>query len=323
MPVVDGIEVIDDYIESVERLPDESGGYSDSFARDYVSNYHVVTRNENIGPIRVEFAPGIPRVGDRYESLDGTFDPLSRCRKVTPKRDSNSICEWIVTCEFSTQAPVGLGSDPTGANQRPGSQGGQDDPTQWLPKRRWDAEEMTLTLRKDRQDRYSINTAGDFFDPLPTYQAVVPVLHIERIQSTFDSEDAADFAYAMNEFAFLWADPKQAQMKPITAEEIWIGNTLYWRVRYAIRFIMDWPYTWEHYILNAGFREIRSGARMPILDANGQQVANPVPLFAADASTPGQAMSAADIATAGPNWIVRRAYPVRDFAGLALPLAGL
>jgi hypothetical protein len=315
-----------EHIELVERLPDESGGYGDSFNRDYESHYYVVTTSESVGPIRVEFAPGIPRVGSQYVALDGTFDPLARCRKVTPRRAADNICEWVVTCEFSTQSPVGIGSDPTGVTQRPASEGGNDDPTQWLPKRRWDSRDVTLVLRKDLDNKYAVNTVGDFFDPLPTYQSAVKVLMIERIESTFDAEEMADFDFAMNQQAFLWAEPKQAQMLPITAEEAWIGNSLYWRVRYAIQFMKDWPFTWESYTLNAGLRAKHppTGRVDSILaGASAQPVTTPVPLWRAGVNRVGEVMSPSEIASEGPSWVVLRPYRLKNFSDLNLPLAGL
>lgn len=307
-------------VVSVEETPESRGGYDDEYQREYTRTFEVLTDDEDDGPITVEFAAGIPRVWDAFVERNGTSgDAIAVCRKVSARRSLDDPLMWVVTCEFSISRQTGIGAQGSAANRQPGGTNA-DDPTKWAPQYSWGAQQVKVPFRKDRTGRWVLNSAGDPYDPLPELDASIPTLTVSRYQAAFNAEMAKSYAYAVNADTFLFADPGQARLQPITAESEATGGVLLWKVRITVEFMTVFPYTWQPWILDAGYRRVNltTGKNVAIIDElTKQPVQRPVPLNGL-----GQELSRATLvgvgAGDGPQYGKYTGYPSVSFAELEL-----
>jgi hypothetical protein len=300
-------------VVSVERKLDTGGGYDDEYNRDYQTVYEVITDSENDEVITVEFASGVPRVGDVYVGRDSTTDVLARCRKVNARRSLDDTQLWIVTCDFSN-APARNGVGGAASGKQPGN---DTDPVNRRPRIWWDYEQVKIPFRRAIGGAWVQNTAGDPFDPLPEIDGVVPVYNVERYEAVFNPAIAKNYAYAVNSGAFMFAAAGQAQLLPVPASyEDAGGGLLRWKVHYRVRFAVDWPTTWQPRLLNAGYRwkPLGSTVAQAVRDPISQEpVSRPVPL-----DINGIPIPAATLIASGPLYLDFTGYGQIDFDDLNL-----
>lgn len=260
-----------------ELFAGREGSLSDGLERDYTRKFRVVTDSKLVGPIEVMFAPGIPRLYERYVSfLTNEIDALALCRKVNPVQDPQDWSVWDVTCEYSTRSPSG---SEAGQPDNPGDpskgDGASNNPELEPPVVRWDAATREVAMQQDLDGNAIINTARQPFDPPPTIEESWPVLHYERNELNFDWHFAAGFAHTVNRDRFLGEDPGFVLCKPIVSEKRYRGPLVYWRTKYEFHFAQR-SWGWDLELLNQGLCQFKPLAKgpSPIIE-NGQPVTQP------------------------------------------------
>jgi hypothetical protein len=311
--------------EVVELPSGRDGSYTDQFQRTYTRLFRVRTTSERVGPIFVQFAPGVPRCWDFYVAFGGTeFDSLAVCRKVTPSQDLDDPTLWTVKAEYSTNAPAPIGAQSSpGTPEKPNKGGPSDNPELRLPKIDFDSEDVRIPLRFEvkengKQGKAVVNGAGDPFDPLPERPVSVEVMTVERYEPGYRRGKYKKFAYAVNSVPYLGAPKWAALCYPVRSGTEQIGARLFWKIRYKIAF---WPEDidpghWMAYLLNAGLRQktvVGGVTKMPLcLDDRMNPVTRPVPLLG------GTQMTAGQLEFNGPEYLTFKSYPQADFAELKL-----
>jgi len=160
-------------------------------------------------------APGIPRVGEAHPA-----DGWLRAGRAQVSVRSPILLE--VRVDYAVQ---------TG--------GGADNPLLARPTRRW-----TWAVSQEEVDRaYDgkpiVNSAGQPFDMLPVAEFVDPVLEIGRNEAADNPALRIKYAAeggAINSDPFYGAQPGQARMLAIEAEEVQSGNFIYWHKTYRVQF---------------------------------------------------------------------------------------
>ena len=316
----------------VERLWDGRGADFDAEGnRTYLVRVRVVTDSVLDSQLAVLFAPGVPRIGvGWYVTSDGVPDYAAVCRRVTPRQDESSGLVWVLDCEFGTRPltanPGGFGGTPGTGGFQPGAGGAADDPTKKPPVWRLGWETKTAPLRFNLKDQYAdppeytggkpvVNSAWDYFDPLPERETGYPVLDYSRVEASPTFERCRKYAFAMNKDAFLGFPPKAVQCLPIELEPEYHGLTQYFRVSYRFRFALGKNPTWNPVLADVGFRKLVAGKWVDIEDPPGVKVT--APQFLNGAGLP---MTQAQLAATGPTTAEFFAYPVYDFAPLNIVL---
>lgn len=331
--------------------------FGDQFDRKYTRKFRVETNSVATSSIAVGFAPGIPRVFSFYINFaTGEIDYLARCRRVQPVQRSDAPLVWDVTCEYETvtgQPADGSGvnsqSNPTGDPNKPGSGGAADNPEMRPPVRKWRFETIHLPLDRALDpngvhikvpftigagvngvtdylftDRWVpvLNSAGQRFDPFPTYEVGVQILDITRLELNDSPSERRNYAYAVNSDDFLFANPGEAQMLPITADEVWIGGVPYWEKHYQIRFVPVELKTWQPLILDAGRKQLQGNPT----DKTKPPVAIPDPLTQMPVTEDvplngfGKVLPQQTVLNGPLVYMKYLAYPSLPFAALDLPV---
>lgn len=134
-------------IAIVELFEDRSGTASIGFAqsiRTYSRTFRVTTNNKYDGIATAGSATGLPRIGDKYPEDTGSW-----CRSVDVEQLAGSTI-WKVKCTYSSEFEVTTSplTDPAVIT--------------------WSAEQFQRPAWKDRDGNAILNSAGQFFDTLPT-----------------------------------------------------------------------------------------------------------------------------------------------------------
>ncbi len=195
---------------------------------------------------------GVPQRWDQHPA-----DTVARCIHVHPEQDKTNPYIWYLTCQYTTDYTL---ED-------------FDDPVYTLPELSWEIEERqvpvpgllktkevrTTTTSKTGVTKTNVqiiawvdfcrNSAGDIFDPPPMYDKADPVLCIEIITSTFDSQTAMLFNNAVNSDTFLGADPNQVRCKILAKRFQW-RDQFRWRLTYRFAYRAE---GWQPQILDCGY----------------------------------------------------------------------
>jgi len=133
---------------AVSELFEDRGGASAigqaQSVRTYTRSYLVKTSDKADDVVVVAYATNIPRVGDVYPSDWGAW-----CRTVTIAQLAGSQA-WKVTCEYNSEFEIST------------------NPLQDPAVITWTAEQFQRPTWKDRDGDAILNSAGQFFDTLPT-----------------------------------------------------------------------------------------------------------------------------------------------------------
>lgn len=137
-----------------------------------------------------------------------------------------------------------------------------------------------------------VNTIGDpLLDP-PDTEETRPVLCIVRNESTYNDAYASQYKDTVNSDVFLGFPPNNVKCRDIKGERFWDPDWGWWfRVTYQFEF--DYDDDGEGFsklIANTGYREKKNGTGDPVnvVDGNGQQVTDAVPLQEDGSYQPGE-----------------------------------
>lgn len=330
-------------ILEIDELPTgRTGTFDDGFQRTYMRTIRVRTNNESYGPIQVAFATvggrAVPRLFEQYVSwLTGEVDVLALCRRVVPRQLDDDPYLWHVECEYSTRTfePGAVLGTPgpnggIGEGARPGAGGTADDPTARPPEISWTSEAIQAPLIREWDEDFLtrkkvFNTAGMPYDNAPTLEFSAKTYNVKRIEAVMDAGLDQLREFAVNSEPFMFADPGQAQLLPITSNLVWIGGVAYWERSYSIRFVPIVLETWQPQILNVGYFEY-AGTPLKyrrILDPfTHQPVTEPWPLGAKDQFGAVLALTSEQIANGETLYTTHRGYYAFDFNELNLPIVG-
>jgi hypothetical protein len=203
-----------------------------------------------------------PVVGDAWHEAD----PGSRVVSITADEDGQADgCGWTVTVDYG-----------------PGE--ASDNPLDEPPQLDWQFTAYERPVDQDTSGNPIVNTAGDPFDPPPMRDDSRPVLVITRNELTFNPATSWEYRDTLNNAAFYGAPTGTVKLKSRVGTQVQsrlVAGGSYWRVTYTFEFNAD---GWAKTILNAGYRQLASGALTQVF-INNQPATSPVLLNAAGALT--------------------------------------
>jgi hypothetical protein len=271
-------------IKSVREIWSGREGSIDQRAeRTYVRAFRVVTTDPHISSVVVIQAEdpvtgiAIPEIFDTYEAPNpngaGEEDTKAICYRITPRQDNTDPEVWIVACQYSNTADFIHGTI---------------DPLTRPPEVRWGKERYTkvveqayVNLGDANPTQAILNTAGDLFATPPTKEDMRSVLYYTRNESSFNSSSFDQYSNAVNTVKFLNRNPGIVKCEPITADQRFENNIVYWSVKYQFHINPD---GWQVSVLNRGRRVRPAAGQPPVPYSNirgGEQYATPA-LLAAD-----------------------------------------
>ena len=250
-------------VTSVNELPDQrGGGEDDKGSRSYSRVYIVETNNKNDGVESVLNAVGLPQFGDIYQT-GSELNQLAKVNSRTPRQMTGSRTTWRVDIQYTTKKSDGEERD-------------EDDPEDdadpllrhdviaWA----FEAQQVTVPGAFGKQhvslsDRVvseggnigMLNSAGEPFDPPPTFTESHPVVTITRNEETFNAKQAIEFQDTVNDQFWAGVEAKQARIVSITTPgrvvERLANNVVntYFPVTYTIAFREK---TWAMKVLDQG-----------------------------------------------------------------------
>jgi hypothetical protein len=293
------------WVKPAEPLSEGRKGtpWSAGGVREYFRDYLVKMTAVEFADVAACSAPGIPLPYDFYRSGDGEeFDENCILVELSASQDGDegSWQRYIVHCKYSTELPPGGEPLVPGYPNRKGEDSATNNPELEAPVIKWGFEVVHKAWDRDLLGRPPLNTAGQHWKPAPTFETGYKVLTLTRNEINFDSDKAADYAFAVNEDKFLKYPPGTVQCLPPEADLTWRGKLLYWRVTYKLRFARKYnnPITvhysdgtidqnkmydsWQPEILNQGFMQLERSPSSPnykkavnILTAGGTPVTEP------------------------------------------------
>lgn len=218
-------------IESRQGSPFNADGH-----REYTRVFKVRVNDKRIGVNRVCRAPGIPDPLSPYVMADGGDQDLhARAVRYSAERlDSTESLEWLVTVQYSTRMPEG--GIPLIAGLGINERGFQNQPDLVPAKFRWTTETTTEAPPYDLEGRAFTNSARSPLTPAPTVEIQRPVLTMVRNELRVTREGISVYAGSVNAQPFLGAPARTVKITNIDAEEMEIGDIMYWRVTYKIVF---------------------------------------------------------------------------------------
>lgn len=250
-----------------------------------------------------QVAPGIPQPGESHPG-----DPARRAGRCQVRARSPVLYEVVV--EY--RAAAGGAAD------------GEDDPLNQPARRRWTWASSQEPIDYDFAGAPIRNSADQPFEPPPTAEVFDPELVIERNEADDDPRLRLLYRMAINADAFYGAEPGQAMLLPIEAEEVRLPagragqrEVVYWRKVYRIRFRRGPEErdaarkAWLLRILDQGMREKRWNSQTAkneyrqIVDDQGLPIDRPVPLNGA-----GLRLGADQ----QPKWLYFQMSPILPFA---------
>lgn len=240
MPIITG----NAFFASVDELagPRRGTPYALGEDRDYIRQWLVKVKDKNMGPAAVCRAPGLPLPGSFYVT-PSDYDLLARAIRfeANPRDTDESTWEyWVVTVTYSTRLPAGGFPDAPGWPSD-GSGGASNNPELEPAEVEWDFEVVQAAYFEDLNDKPFLNSAGQKFQPHPTFEVGYPVLVVSRNELYYDVDKAIEYAYAVNDDVFLGAPPGTVQCYPIKAKQLYKGALRYWRMQYRFRFAVFRP----------------------------------------------------------------------------------
>jgi hypothetical protein len=127
-----------------------------------------------------------------------------------------------------------------------------------------------------------INSAGDVFDPPATETRYYPVLKVVRNEASYDFAVAALVIGCINDDTFLEFPAGYWMISDWSAEELWYGDTKYYKVTHE--FILN-PWGWYLEIMDRGWGYREGGEYKVAKDSDGERVSEPILLNGSGAQT--------------------------------------
>jgi hypothetical protein len=261
------------------------------------------------------FAPGIPRVGDKYVGANGETDIGCYCYSVQP-RSLDEPRWWEVTCTYSND-----GAKFGDAAKEQSDKGNKDsdkenNPTSRPPRVTTTWERYVFPAVVDVNGKPIVNSAGEPFDPPNEVEDLRPVISVTVVKEKFNPADALPFAGAVNDDNFLGIPPGLARLAGLSATTIQEGGRTLQEVTYEfhVNFL-----GWELKVLDVGFRQKKDDGTLVEIEVKGdttgrvRKLSSPWPL-----DGKGKAQAAGN----APVVLSFQVYPKKGFGGLGLP-AGL
>lgn len=214
----------------------------------------VETDSVDDGPETILATPGLPTIGSTY-ALGNDLDSIAQCIDLQCEPDPNSPFVWKVTAVYDSSRTVDIGLS---------------NPLNLPPEINWSFQKYEFPMQRDALNVPLANSSGERFDPPLTAEISRPVVTITRNEVSYNEVNAIAYQDAVNSDVFGPAQPYQAKISSITAQnQIDIGIS-YWRVTYEIEFQKQ---TFALFVLDQGFRNAAGQLfRDPI---DGSPLANP------------------------------------------------
>lgn len=283
--------------------------------RTYTNKVKVVTANRYVGPLQVLGAVGV-KLGQTYRfpliaSAATEIDTGSFVQSIRAESDSDDNLQWIVSIEYGPFDVVHqLGTSDISQ--------GIICPTDRVPEVWWESAKYERYKTEDEsidpntgQGTPFLNAVGDpLLDPPPT-EETRPVINIARNEASYVEAWAAQFKDTVNDGEFLGYPPNTVKCKDIKPERFYDPDWgYYFRVVYQFEIRDDDDGNgFTHLSLNAGYRQLKGGKRINVVDDNGQQVTDAVPL-----QQDGSYKSGGD-----PYYLEFQIFPSADFSQLNIP----
>jgi hypothetical protein len=254
-----------------EQWKDRAAAADEKAVREYVRSFKVLTDSMLTDAVAVTAAAGVPRMFDVYVGSDGQGDQkAATCRKIEAHQpDEDQPYLWLVICRYSTRTDQPELGDP--------------DPLSRPAEVEWDWVSSTRVLEIDLDGKAVVNSSLEKFDPPVEVDDYRYLLRVTRYEAGHDVNQALAFKDAVNSQPFAGAAAGFAKMRPIKAVRSYENNRFYWRKTYEILFRGTGDPPFQPSPLDAGFRELLTGAggvvaARNIFDQNGQPTQIPVPL---------------------------------------------
>jgi hypothetical protein len=232
---------VDEMIEGLGGSPLNPDG-----SRTYTRKFLVEVKPEGkyMGSIGVCSHPLLPRPWSFY-STQTEYDELALLTGYqAERREQGDYSLWVVTGTWSTvntgdfNTPTGgaPGDLPSGSPAGGAAGNAYDNPEYEYPEISWNFEDMQRPALVDLLGVPYQNTALQPYTPPPTFPQSYQVLHITRNELNYNAAVAQEYAYAVNDVAFLGYPQDFVQCMPPQAVQKFKGRLRYWRVTYRIRF---------------------------------------------------------------------------------------
>lgn len=279
--------------------------------RQYTRVWRAITDGSSVHPslaaLRAPVAVGVPF----------PYDINARCTEVSAayEREEDSRQIYLVTATYETKSGSGSQEEEN------------ENPLDDVPVKRWSSRTVRLPVRVDINKQAIVNSVGEPFDPLPEEDFQVLVFEYQHNVATYSETNAKEYRGAINSDKFvlsgLQVEPYQARMQNITAVNAERNGVRYWVESVVIEIVDDWRLK----LIDEGRRQLGDpagngdefylgdgefGQVVPILDANGEPLDEPVLLNGA-----GGPLAAGQL----PVLLTfdTRAKPLKQFNTLPLP----
>lgn len=236
-------------VVKVAMRPGRTFQLDNKINRKYSVPFHVIVDNKLDGPGLIRVHPNIPKIGQVYR-FGSDYDPLAYCQGVELTQGSYPY-RWEGVANYDTQIEFA-------PNQN-------ENPLLRPAIKSWDFQEIERALVYDVFGNAIHNSAKDRFDPSPTNTVAMPTLTIVRNELTYSSSLANTYFNSVNSDQFILGIlPRQARIHHITGREMFDTGIRFWEVTYVINFLQE---TFDRFLLDAGYRDVRGHAFRDPLDA--------------------------------------------------------
>jgi hypothetical protein len=166
---------------------------------------------------------------------------------------------------------------------------------------------------KDKDGQPIENYVGDnYLDPPITKDDSRPTLVVEKNFASAQLDTWATYRDKVNSGTWWGLAARTIKIQQVSWRQLYYKNVPYISTRFEFHINTD---TWDVEVLNAGLREVASGASewTRIKDNLGREVTTPYPLHVT-----GRKMTKAEI-DAGPDYTTWKIYDELDFSTIGLP----
>lgn len=248
-------------VVEVNQLWDgESGGDTIDRVRKYTTVYEVITDNPGDdatvagGP--TARALGLPGNGYQYPNDSAAF-----LVAIDPARTSESPYRWIVTCNYSTQLPMGIAQESQGINPDTGDSQTSPtgaDPQQQRPENPTDRDPQYAITHELHEEPAThtwqgipiLNCADDPFDPPVMVQRPRAVITLTKNYSKIKFDWLEQFVGSVNALKWCGRRKRTCRMDAIDYVAKRENGVLFWAVTFKITIN---ALTWDHFLIERGW----------------------------------------------------------------------
>jgi hypothetical protein len=228
-----------------------------------INDAYQIVHDATDDRLDIEFAAGVPRVGDPYPGAAFVF-----CEKVQVNRVSPIMS--IASVDYKGEI---------------GPNGEDDSPLNAPPEISWSDTETDEPTDEDINGQPIVNVNGEPIDGV-TMKIADNVVTIKRNFLTFDPYTTGQYRHSVSSDSFLGYPPGTARLIRYNAKNAYYNDNVYWEVTGSIQFRLGIRTTddkaWYKRVRNEGFYEkiTDSFTSSPILvqatDDNGKAMTRPV-----------------------------------------------